>query len=218
MKVAVGRRYSSRNCSDRVSTIFYLNSVLRKIVDTIISSKTSSVMFLVIFFTRANTQLKQKNEGLESMLISARSQLAEGGGGGDASTSAGGAKAPAMTDAAESGPAPSDTGNSVLMDQKPAATSSTAPSSSPATTAQQAMLQNNWLALMGVPNPMYNNPAALLGMGNSFLGQFQQQQAEASQQQQVLAAAGGAGSGNNNAGDEGESSAAATNSGASASL
>ena len=152
------------------------------------------------------------------MLISARSQLAEGGGGGDASTSAGDAKAPVMTDAAESGPAPSD-GNSVLMDQKPAATSSTAPSSSPATTAQQAMLQNNWLALMGVPNPMYTNPAALLGMGSSFLGQFQQQQAEASQQQQqLLAAAGTAGSGNNNAGDEGESSAAATNSGASAPL
>lgn len=36
----------------------------------------------VIFFTRANAQLKQKNEGLEAMLFAARSQTEIGGGGG----------------------------------------------------------------------------------------------------------------------------------------
>ena len=43
----------------------------------------------VIFFTRANAQLKQKNDGLEGMLFAARSQI-KGGEGGAPSSSASG--------------------------------------------------------------------------------------------------------------------------------
>ena len=82
----------------------------------------------VIFFTRANSQLKQKNESLEAMLFAARSQIEQSGGGASGGNTA--SVPPGLNTAAKE--------SSSNLDQKPAAlpqgASATSTSASPRTT------------------------------------------------------------------------------------
>ncbi|KAL7547539.1 hypothetical protein ACHAWF_010821 [Thalassiosira exigua] len=130
----------------------------------------------VIFFTRANAQLKQKNEGLESMLFAARGQLEGRISGG---------RQPASLKAADNGPGdrkPSASKRPASMISAPVATPPTPPpakqttptmtmtpaqqASAAAALAQNNSLMANWLAMAQaqamVPNPM----AMQMGMFN----------------------------------------------------
>ena len=138
----------------------------------------------VIFFTRANAQLKQKNEGLEAMLFAARSQTEIGGGGGG---NALGSTAPpqVMANATVLGmqepvPVPSN------EDAKPAAMSQPQ-----AESALMASLPDN-LAIANNPvsAPQATFQAQAPGMAQQSLAMQQLQQVQQAQQQAQQQAAG----------------------------
>lgn len=165
----------------------------------------------VIFFTRANAQLKQKNEALETMLFAARSQIENGGGGGAVPT-------PAMATVMSVQESAFDNVDD-SQDKKPAAVvqgqASTPPmdQSSPAMNAAPAPIQQqsapaaammaqqqqqpsqqqmanmaNWIA-MAQATSMVPNPMAA-AMGPSAMGMFGNPMAMAAGLNNPAAAAG----------------------------
>eukprot|EP00579_Thalassiosira_antarctica_P016395 CAMPEP_0201945412 /NCGR_PEP_ID=MMETSP0903-20130614/53888_1 /ASSEMBLY_ACC=CAM_ASM_000552 /TAXON_ID=420261 /ORGANISM="Thalassiosira antarctica, Strain CCMP982" /LENGTH=422 /DNA_ID=CAMNT_0048488479 /DNA_START=75 /DNA_END=1344 /DNA_ORIENTATION=+ len=153
----------------------------------------------VIFFTRANAQLKQKNEGLEAMLFAARGQM-------EGQQQPGGVAPPAaMTGGLQESATTAEDRKPSAQIHAPVAAPQPAANQHMPNPAAQAMVQNNnnnlmanWLAMaqavpnpmamqlpsamaMGMFNPAMANPglmgmaaaAGMGGMGNPFLGQLQ---------------------------------------------
>jgi hypothetical protein len=167
----------------------------------------------VIFFTRANAQIRRKNEGLAAMLAAARGRVREGSSDGGGTRHEGGNAVPPAAAGEEPLSAPT------LPPPAPAP----APLPDPAAAAAQAqaMTQSNnqfmanWLAMaQTVPNPMamqtpmgmgmFNptfHPAAMThpglmgmgtaGLGHPFLGQLQASVATGMMNTAATAAGGG---------------------------